>query len=244
MQHAFGSGSWWGVESGANPTAVKFGVLQDGSVDFASSIKSLFGGSKYAVAVGQGTTKISWKAKFAQLSGRVVNSLFFGGTKSVGSTLVAEAEAGSIPATPFAVTVANAATWVTDLGVRFALTGLPLTRVAAAPATGQYSVALGVYTFAAADTLLGVKIDYTYTSASLGENIAIVNSPIGPAASFKSVFTQTYGGLRQTLVLNACYSEKIGIASKMEDFMIPELDGQASTDAGDNVGTWSLGEKT
>lgn len=244
MQFAFGSGSMWGVDSGANPTPAKLGILQDASVDFAASLKPLFGTYQFPVAIGRGTTKISWKAKFAQLSGRVMNALFFGATKATGSTLVAEDEAGTIPTTPFQVTVANSATFTGDLGVRFALTGLPLVRVASAPTTGQYSVAAGIYTFAAADTALGVKIDYTYTSASLGENIAIANPVIGPAQTFKSVFTQTYGGLRQTLVLNANCSEKIGNASKLEDFTVPEMDGQAFADSGNNVGTWSLGEKS
>ena len=37
--------------------------------------------------------------------------------------------------------------------------------VASGPTTGQYSVSAGVYTFAAADTLLGVLISYTYKIA-------------------------------------------------------------------------------
>jgi hypothetical protein len=82
MQFAFGSGSMWGIDSGANPTPGKFGILQDVGVDFPFSNKPLFGSYQSPVAIGRGTAKPAWKAKFAQLSGRVLNSLFFGQTKA------------------------------------------------------------------------------------------------------------------------------------------------------------------
>jgi hypothetical protein len=138
MQFAFGSGSMWGIDSGANPTPGNFGILQDVGIDFPYSNKPLFGSFQLPVAIGRGTAKPSWKAKFAQLSGRVLNSLFFGQTKANGSVLVAEDEAGTI--TAGSVTVANSAQFVDDLGVVYSATGLPLVRVASAPAVGQYSV--------------------------------------------------------------------------------------------------------
>ena len=51
--------------------------------------------------------------------------------------------------------------WFSDLGVTFAASGLSLTLVTGTPAAGQYSVANGVYTFAAADTGKGVLISYS-----------------------------------------------------------------------------------
>jgi hypothetical protein len=119
-------------------------------VDFPFSNKPLFGSYQSPVAIGRGTAKPAWKAKFAQLSGRVLNSLFFGQTKATGQVLVAEDEAGSIAAG--SVTVANSANFVDDLGVRYSATGLAFVRVASAPAVGQYSVAAGVYTFNVART--------------------------------------------------------------------------------------------
>lgn len=242
MQFNFGSGSAWGVDSGANPTPGKLGILQDVGLDFAASLKPLFGSYQFPVAVGRGTTKISWKAKFAQFSGRVFNSLFLGGTKANGATLVAEDEAGTI--TAGTVTVANSANWVTDLGVRYSATGLPFVRVASAPAAGQYSVAAGVYTFNTGENATLAKFDYTYTAAGTGETITINNPLLGVAQTFKSVFTQQYGGQRQTIALNANAAEKLGQASKLEDFSIPEMDVQAFADSSNTVGTWSLGEKS
>jgi len=244
MQFNFGSGSAWGVDSGANPTPGKLGILQDVGLDFAASLKPLFGSYQFPVAVGRGTTKISWKAKFAQFSGRVFNSLFLGGTKANGSTLVAEDEAGTI--TAGAVTVANGATFTGDLGVRYSATGLPFVRVASAPAAGQYSgpSGAGVYTFNVSENATVVKIDYTYTAAATGETITITNPLLGVAQTFKGVFTQQYGGQRQTVVLNANAAEKLGQASKLEDFNIPEMDVQSFADASNTVGIWSLGEKS
>lgn len=240
MQFAFGSGSMWGIDSGANPTPGKFGILQDVSVDFPFSNKPLFGSYQSPVAIGRGTAKPAWKAKFAQLTGRVLNSLFFGQNKATGSVLVAEDEAGAI--TAGSITTANSANWVDNLGVRYSATGLALVRVASAPAVGQYSVAAGVYTFNVAENGTAVKIDYTYTASGSGEKITLANLQLGSAPSFKAVFTQSFSALRQTLVLNANVASKVSIASKLEDFVMPEFDADISADSGNNLGTWSLGE--
>lgn len=242
MQFAFGSGSMWGIDSGANPTPGKFGILQDVGVDFGFSNKMLNGSYQLPVAIGRGTAKLNWKAKFAQISGRLYNALFFNQTKATGQVSVSEDEAGTITAA--AVTVANSAQFLDDLGVRFAATGLQFVRVASAPATGQYSVAAGVYSFNATDNGTAVKIDYTFSIAASGEKITIVNQLLGQAPNFKSVFTQLFSGLRQTLVLNYCVSNKLGNASKLEDFTMPEMDADVAADAGNNIGTWSIGEKS
>lgn len=244
MQFGFGSGSAWSVDSGANPTPGTFDILQESSVDFSFSNKGLPGQYQFPVTVARGSGKISCKAKWGRLQGRALNSIFFGGTKAAGSVAVAQQESGTIPSTPYQITVANGATFADDLGVRDSATLIPYTRVASAPTTGQYSVntATGVYTFASADTTKTVKIDYSYTVAGSGEKISIANQLIGAAPNFKSVFTQIYSGQRQTLVLNACVASKLAGASKTEDFFVPELDFEAMADSGNNIGTWSLAE--
>lgn len=75
-------------------------------------------------------------------------------------------EPQTIPATPFQVTTDF--TWIADTGVTFALTGMPLVKVTGTPTAGQYAVDdAGVYTFAAADTGLGVLITYSYVPPDL-----------------------------------------------------------------------------
>lgn len=245
-QYAFGAGSFWGVTTGsANPTPNRFGALQSASVDFTANTKELFGGYQLPLAVGRGTMKVEGKAQAGQFQGRILSDLFFGISKAVGQTLIADGEAGTIPAaTPFTVTVANSAGWQLDLGVKYTDTGLPLTRVASAPSTGQYSVAAGVYTFAAADTGMAVAISYTYqpTSNTTGETVTMTNPLIGTAPAFKSVVSQTFNGERVTLTLNQCVSSKYTFDTKLEDFNIPEFDFAAFVDASNTLGTISLGE--
>ena len=243
MQFGFGSGSAWGIDSGANPTPGRYDILQEGTVDFSFSNKPMTGEYQMPVTVGRGSGKISGKTKWGRLQGRAINSIFFGGSKAAGQTSVAKDEAGTIPGTPYQITVSNGATWVDDLGVRDSVTLIPYVRVASAPATGQYSAAAGgVYTFAAADTTKTVTLSYTYTIAGTGEKVTIANQLIGAAPNFKQVLTQAYNGQRQTIVLNACVASKLAGGTKTEDFFVPELDWDAMADASNNIGTWSFAE--
>lgn len=245
-QYAFGAGQFWGTQNtSANPTPVSFGALQSASVDFTSNTKELFGSYQLPLAIGRGTMKVDGKAEVAQFSGRILSDLFFGISKSVGQTLVANAEAGTIPSTtPYTVTVANSTGFVTDLGVKYAATGIPLVRVAATPAAGQYTVAAGAYTFAAADQGLGVAISYTYTPSTntTGETVTMTNQLIGTAPTFQAVVSQVFNGERITLTLASCVASKYTFATKLEDFNIPEFDFSAFVNAANTLGTISLGE--
>lgn len=70
------------------------------------------------------------------------------------------AEAQTVPASGnYVVTAINAATFAFDQGVTYA-NGTALTPVAANPGAGQYSVAAGIYTFAAADAGASVLLSY------------------------------------------------------------------------------------
>lgn len=245
-QYIFGSGTLFGRRTDvANPTPVKFGVLQDVSVEFSAAKKELFGENQFAVAVARGTAKIECKAKFGRISGRAFAELFFGGTLTAGKLALANGESASIPATtPFTVTVANAAGFAADLGVIVAATGLPMTRVASAPATGQYSVdeETGIYTFAEADASVAVAISYRYAVADSGQKFTITNQPLGVQPVFEVVLESKYNQGRMIVVLNACTSTKLSLPSKQEDFTIPELDFSAMADDAGNVGTMSFSE--
>ena len=249
-QYAFGAGSFWGIAAGgSNPTPNRFGALQSASVDFKATTKSLFGSYQLPLAVGRGTMSVEGKAQAGQFQGRILSDLFFGISKSVGQTLIADGEMDTVPsATPYTVTVANAgsagANFGIDLGVKYAETGLPLTCVASNPAQGQYAVSAGTYTFAAADEGAGIAISYTYTPSTntTGESVTMTNPLIGTAPTFKSVVSQTYSGERVTLTLNRCVSSTYTFATKLEDFNIPEFDFSAFVDPSNTLGVISLGE--
>jgi hypothetical protein len=114
-----------------------------------------------------------------------------------------------------------------------------MTRVASAPATGQYSVAAGVYTFAAADTGQLVFINYSYTGTSTIAKTSIVqNVAMGQAPTFRADFFNQLGGNGLALTLFSCVSNKLSMQTKIDDFMVPEIDFSAFADASGNVLKW------
>jgi hypothetical protein len=242
--HQFGSGSMYGSTlQGGVLVPRKFGALQDIAIDISYSKKKLYGQQQFAIVMARGQGSITGKAKQANINAGQFNDLFFGQTASTGQQIPIFSELATIPTTPFQVTVANAATWLSDGGVVNTTTGLSMVRVASAPTTGQYSVAAGVYTFAAADTTNGVAIDYVYTSAATGVTTTLINQQAGTTPNFRGVFVMKSAAspgnaVKQlVLTLNLCVAEKLALATKIEDFVIPELDFEAAADIAGNIGT-------
>lgn len=250
----FGAGVLWGAATqdaygnaiAANvQTPVQFGVLQEVSVDISFDTKMLYGQNQFPVAVGRGKGKVSGKAKFAQLNGALLNNLFFGQTLTSGIySEVYDVIGTVIPTTPFTITptVPNAGTWSQNLGVRDS-NGVPMIRVASAPTTGQYSVAAGVYTFAAADVAKIMFIDYQYTATSTtAKRSTVLNVPMGYAPTFRCDLLQPFSGKTFTLTLPNCIGSKLGFATKLDDFQVPEFDFEAFADPAGNVMTYGLSE--
>lgn len=249
-QFLFGSGAIYAtplIDAAGNtiavPTPVKFLACQDIQTDFSFDTKMLHGGSQFPLAVGRGKAKASVKAKFGQVNGAVFNAAFFGQTFTTGQEQYSQDITGNvIPATPFTITVTppSAGVWAADMGVRNSL-GVPMTRVASAPTTGQYTVAAGVYVFAAADTGQTVFIDYRYT-VSTGRKIAMVNNILGATPTVALDIVIPYLGKQLTFRFPNAVSGKMALATKMEDFTIPEIDFEIFADPNGNVGTMSLSE--
>lgn len=242
MDYKFGSGVMIGTRTDvANPTPRAFGILQEASVDFQFSVKELTGQYIFPVAVARSSGKISGKAKFANINAGMFNDLFFQGSRSANEQRVAVNEAGT-PSTN-SLTVANSATFLEDLGVFNTVTGRFMERVASAPAAGQYAVSSGVYTFAAADSNPPVQVTYRYTFTNATASIlTLTNTLIGLNPTFSVVLTQTYNGRQLNLKLNSCTSTKLTMATKLEDFLVPEMDFSAFADAAGNIGSISFAE--
>jgi len=235
----FRSGTLWGYpvagNLAANPTPMKFGTLQDINLEISGALKELYGQNQFAEAVARGKCKIAGKAKFAQIIGKHVNDLFFGQTMNSGQKLTALDEAQSVPAgSPYTITVTNSGQFVDDWGVRYSATGLPLTRVTSAPVQGQYSVSSGIYTFAAADASAAVLISYRYSSAA-GVQLNIRQQLMGFAPAFQILLNEQYAGKQANLLLYSCVAEKLSWATKNEDFLVPEFDFKAFSNAGGQV---------
>jgi hypothetical protein len=242
-QFGFGGGSLWGTRTDiAGGTPIRFGALQDVELDFSGDLKELYGQGQYALALARGKTTVALKAKFAQINGTIFNSLYFGGSLANGGVLVSDSEPASVPATsPYTVTAAHQGTFLADLGVIYAATGLPLVLVAASPTQGEYTVAAGSYGFAAADASLGVLLNYSYAGTT-GSKLVLGNPRMGTTPVFQAVFSQPFGGKQATFQLNACVSSKLSFPTKLDDWTIGELDFQVQADAAGNIGQISFSE--
>lgn len=242
-QLAFGSGSVWGINTAANSTPARFGVTQDISLDFTATTKPIFGQNNLPFSVAKASLQTKGKITMGQINGRVINELFFGGSSATGQSIAVDSESGTVPSTPYQITVANGATFQTDLGVVGVISGTPLTRVASSPATGQYSVntTTGVYTFASADTGLAMKISYTYTTTG-GNSFTVSQVAMGVANTFKTVCSLPYNGQKMSITLNACVSSKLSIATKLEDFTKPAFEFDAFADGSGNLGIITVAE--
>lgn len=255
MQYHFGLGSLWAAATQdalgaaiANPTPVKFGTLNDVSVEFDRDIKELYGQLAFPVALAGGKMKIGVKAKLAQIAGRIFNDLMFGQGMTAGTqTAVQEDLTGqNIPGTPFQITVAapNSGTFLRDLGVLDA-NGVPMQRVASGPTTGQYAVSAGgQYTFAAADTGQKVYISYVYTHAlTQAKAVTMNNIAMGTIPVFGMDLSCRYNNKQMYLRLQQCACKKLSLDPKQDDFFMSDMDISAYADPVTNVvGSFVLAE--
>lgn len=241
---SFGSGVLQGFRTDvANATPINFGLVQEVDLSLDFDTKELYGQYQFPVAIARGKAKFTGKAKLARISGVALGTLFFGITPVAGQVATSFAETGTIPAVsgPYTITVSQSATYVDDLGVVNAVTGLPLTKVSSGPTSGQYSEAAGVYTFAAADTGIVVLISYTYT-VTTGEKIVVTNQLLGTTPTFQSNLYTTFQGKAISVKVPNCVSSKLGFATKLDDFVMPDLEWDIFADAAGNVATWSFAE--
>lgn len=249
-QAVFGAGLLWGTptaDASGNPisngTPVLFGTLQDVSVDISYDMKELHGSDgAFAKFVGRGKGKIDCQATMGTIKGAVFSSLFFGQSASSGLIGVNYDTVGTtLAGTSVSVTPPNAGTFQRDLGVINRSTGVALTKVASAPVAGQYSVNAGTYTFASADSGNVVLINYEYTATVANSNHSTVaNLPMGYAPTFSCELFNPYQGKSLVLTLNNCIASKLTMATKLDDFMMPQFAFSAFADEFGNVLSYSL----
>jgi hypothetical protein len=239
----FGSGVLIGTPQGGTP--INFGLAQEVSLNIATSTKALYGQYNFPVAIGSGTRKMTGKAKLARVSGQALGALFFGVAPSPGATQTQFGEATAVPSSaPYTYPPTYHANFVADQGVVYAATALPLKQVASNPTAGQYSVSGGVYAFAAADAGAALLISYTYTVAGSGESVAVNAQLIGPSATFSANLfaADPTTGKQFSLLLYNCVADKLALGTKLEDFMIPELDFACFANAAGQVCQLNFGD--
>jgi hypothetical protein len=255
MEFAFGSGVGWVTpltDSGGNaiaiPTPVRVGIIQEISIDLSWTSKPLFGTYQYPVAVGRGTAKSTGTIKWAQINSAIWNALIIGqpGSVTTGTQTqdFRDVTGETIPGTPYQITPTppNSGTWTADLGVCDA-NGIQYTKVASSPSTGQYSVAAGVYTFAAADTTKVVYIDFTYTWTNVSAHTLVATNPLlGYVPTFQLDVDIPYNLKNIKFTIYQCVGDKLAIATKLEDWMITDTNFAFFANAAGNPYKYSISE--
>ena len=251
--YQFGSGNVWinpvGGNEAANPTPSKLLTLQDLSLDISQELVEQRGQYKFPDDVAPGDMKITGKVSTGRWDINTLNQVFFGDTQATNAKQVQNNEAGTIPSPsgPYIVTVTHSALFGTDLGVLYA--GAPpagnqqkLTRVTGTPATGQYAVSAGVYTFAAADSALGVLISYEWIPATAGSAFTeqVNNQLMGFGPVSEVYFQFSYQASPSTATPASAYSiihltsvrfSKANVPIKRKGYVNTELDFEAYANA-------------
>lgn len=210
------------------PIPANIGYCNELQLDMSGTTKQLYGQNQLPIVAARGTIKLTGKLKAAVVSGIALNAAFFGSTFAVGKNNYYFNEAQTVLSSTKVVN--NVTGGITDLGVYYASTGLPLQRVApGSEATGKYSVAssTGTYTFAVADQVALLFNYSNFAAGGGGQQLQVVNQLIGSAPTFQMDY---YTNLNQptskpfSVRLFACVSSKLSFGFKLEDFMMPNLD--------------------
>lgn len=222
-------------------TPVLLAVAQEASISVKFEVKKLYGENQFPVAVGRGKGVVTVKVKNANVIGAVLNSVIFGQSNTTTSQLAAYIDRAGTLISTTTVTIAppSSGTYAYDLGARYG-TGVPLTRVATSPTTGQYAVnlATGVYTFAAGEAGNTVFISYQYTIANAqnktGQTITVKNLAMGSQPEVRLDYWTSFQGKQTVITFPRTASDGINLASKLDDFMIPEIDFDCYADGTTN----------
>ena len=97
------------------------------------------------------------------------------------------------------------------------------------------NITTGTYTFATTDASAPVLLDYTYTSSTAGHSTVVANALQGQAPIFQLWLRSGYNNLFQSVQLYACVAQKLSIATKTADWVIPEFDFAAFANPAGNT---------
>ena len=211
----------------ATPLSVNIGYAQEFSFSAKGSTKKLYGQNNLPLLAARGTVALTGKIKAALVSGIAWNACFFGSSFTAGKDnyyVGANAEAHTPSGTTQVVT--NATGGIVDLGVTYA-SGIPLQRVASVTAAGTYSVvpSTGTYPFNASDEV-PLLFNYSNFSSASGQQLNVVNQLLGTNPTFQLDY---WTNLNQptskpfSVRAFACVASDLTFATKLEDFVMPEI---------------------
>lgn len=247
----FGNGAAYGRQKTdaagnvlATPNAVRFGIIQDLGFDLSRELKMLYGERAFPVAVGSGKGKADFKAKLGNFSAAMYGQLYAGRTASTTIRQMNTDVPLAITASLTISGIPNSGTFATDYGVTNASTGAAFSRVASAPAIGQYTVsAVGVYAFNAGDVGVAALFNYEYVATVPGTSqFDLSNDVMGLAPTFSYVGQTSYGGKRLVIRLDNCISSKFSVPQKNDDFANQDFEFSAFDNGSNSLGTLMITE--
>ena len=227
-----GIGTIWSIPAlTTSSTPIPLAVAKSATIDFKQERKPLRGQWMDPIDMLAGARDISVKFAGADFRAATVQLVLQGSTLAANATKNVVVGENWVSATT--VTVAQSATWSEDAGVLDLTAGKWLTRVASAPATGQYSVAAGVYTFAVADAGHNLTITYTYTSTTAGsQTLAVTNQVVQQSTGYLvRVFTPfLVGGVVKTIGVEFpwVHFSDLSLALKPDDWAEQSLTGMVA----------------
>ena len=217
----------------ANSTPVNIGYANSFNLQFQGNIKELFGQNQMPLDAARGTIKITGKATAAVLSGIAWNNVFFGDSFTSGGIQWNYQEKKTVTSGSVAA-LTNAGTFDADLGVTYFSSGLPLIKVASAPAVGQYTQTGATYAMNSSDTG-PVLVSYTST-VTTGQTLSIVNQLLGYAPNFQLDYYTMRNNKALVVRLYQAQSASINLPVKLEDFIMPELEMHFFANASGQIG--------
>jgi hypothetical protein len=223
----FGSGKVF-MKDPTSSQVYQVGILSDVSLNFEGSSKNLYGNKQFPVATVMTSKKVTGKASFAQIDGRLISALM-AGTVTAGRNIINEnVSTGST------LTVSPSGTgFVADLGAIDAA-GNAMSLTASAPSVGTYSQSGGTYTFNNSEPV-GVTVAYTYSTGS-GNTFTVTNADMGTQTNF-SMYLQEKGTDNELfgVELLSVVIPNLNFAFKNEDFSTQDLSFEAQATAAGSV---------
>lgn len=226
----------------ATPTPRQLMTIQETSFDFKGDLKKLMGEGQYAVDAAIGSVEISLKCKNGQLNMRTVNELFFAKTIVGSGEEFVENEVITVAAGT--ATLTAGALTLQDYGVTNRVTGVQYTRVASAPAAGQYVFgAAGVLTFNTTENANALLVNYVKSNTTTLESFDLTNDVAGSTVTVEAFFHKKMRDGRQfNLHFYNLIVPSLSFAAKLNDYVMPEFTMEAFANAANVVGKYSFGK--
>jgi hypothetical protein len=212
------------------PTPLDLLTVQETSFDFKGDIKKLMGEGQYAYDAAVGTTEITLKCKNGQLNPKTFNDVFFGKTITQNGESYVKGEEITVAAA--AATLTGGANTLQDLGIFNKNTGTQYTRVASAPAAGQYVWgAAGALTFNASENTQVLLASYIKTDTATMQSTIATNELAGTTITIEAFFHKKFRDGRQfNLHFYNIIIPSLSFAYKLNDYTMPEFTMEAFAD--------------